>query len=142
MFHLKNHDTSGDADMTFGYGAPGAGWLPIAGDWDGDDTDTVGLYDPAASVFRLRNTNTQGDADINLWVRACRGGLDARRGRLGRGCIDTIGLYDPASSWFYVRNANSVGMADIVFGFGAPGAGWLPIVGNWNQAPVAVADYG
>jgi large repetitive protein len=30
-----------------------------------------------------------------------------------------------------LRNSNTTGVADIDFGFGAPGQGWLPIVGNW-----------
>ena len=39
------------------------GWIPIAGDWDGNSTDTVGLYNPALSRFYLRNTNSNGVAD-------------------------------------------------------------------------------
>lgn len=31
----------------------GAGWLPIAGDWNGDKRDEFGLFDPATRTFRL-----------------------------------------------------------------------------------------
>jgi hypothetical protein len=58
-------------------------WLPVAGDWDGDGVDTIGLFYPAPSQFLLRNSNTGGAADLS-------------------------------------------------FAYGPPGAGWLPIVGNWT----------
>ncbi|MDG4596620.1 MAG: CARDB domain-containing protein, partial [Candidatus Contendobacter sp.] len=56
-FYLRNSNTTGIADLTFGYGPPGAGWLPLAGDWNGDGVVTIGLYNPATSVFYLRNSN-------------------------------------------------------------------------------------
>jgi exo-beta-1,3-glucanase (GH17 family) len=34
-FFLKNTNAAGPADLTFGYGPAGAGWRPLAGDWDG-----------------------------------------------------------------------------------------------------------
>jgi glucose/arabinose dehydrogenase len=46
--------------------------------------------------------------------------------------LDTIGLYDPSSSLFYLRLSNTSGFADQTVAYGIPGAGWLPIVGDWN----------
>jgi hypothetical protein len=65
-FYLRNTNSSGNATVAFAYGPPGAGWQPIAGDWDADANavDTVGLYDPATSVFFLRNSHTSGNADV------------------------------------------------------------------------------
>ena len=37
--------------------------IPIAGDWDGDGDDTVGLYDPATGKFMLKNTLAGGASD-------------------------------------------------------------------------------
>lgn len=51
------------ADIAFGFGAPGAGWKPIAGNWTGGSVTTVGLYDPANSTYYLRDSNTGGTAD-------------------------------------------------------------------------------
>jgi hypothetical protein len=48
------------------------------------------------------------------------------------GAFDTIGSVNPASSGFYLRNSNNAGYSDYAFGFGAPGEGWLPVVGDWN----------
>ena len=55
---------TGPADVTFTFGAGGKGYVPIAGDWDGNGIDTVGLYDPATGAFFLSNKNTPGPADI------------------------------------------------------------------------------
>ena len=90
-FHVlpaRYANQSGPADVTFAYGPAGAGWIPIAGDWDGDGTDTIGLYNPATSTFYLRNTTSlQGPSDLgyadvvfHLWPG--RGRLDPHRRRL------------------------------------------------------------
>ena len=42
------------------------------------------------------------------------------------------GLYDPATGMFYLRNSFATGMADIAFPFGAPGDGWIPLIGDWD----------
>ena len=34
VFYLRNTNGTGYADVTFAYGPAGAGWIPIAGDWD------------------------------------------------------------------------------------------------------------
>jgi hypothetical protein len=36
------------------------------GDWDGNTTDTPGLYNPTTSTFFLRNTNSAGAADLTF----------------------------------------------------------------------------
>lgn len=132
-FYLRDSITGGTATVTFGYGQPGAGWLPVVGDWDGDGVQTIGLYDPMGSVFYLRNSNSGGMADLIVAY-----GPDGDAGWLpvigdwtGSG-VDTIGLYDPQSATWYLRNANSSGMADITFAYGAPDSTWTPLVGDWN----------
>jgi hypothetical protein len=46
--------------FTFG----GGGATPLAGDWNADGTDTVGLYAPATGAWFLRNANSSGPADV------------------------------------------------------------------------------
>ncbi|MBK6314502.1 MAG: hypothetical protein IPF53_09360 [Blastocatellia bacterium] len=47
------------ADVTpFSFGAPGA--TPIAGDWNADGTDSVGIYNQANAAWFLANTNGAG----------------------------------------------------------------------------------
>ena len=48
--------------MAFHYGGGGA--TPLAGDWDGDGGDTVGLYVGATGAWFLRNANAGGPADL------------------------------------------------------------------------------
>jgi hypothetical protein len=64
IFFLRNTNTAGPADLTFGFGPSGDGWTPIAGDWNADGADTIGLYGAATGTFFLRNTNTPGAADL------------------------------------------------------------------------------
>jgi hypothetical protein len=40
------------------------GDLPVAGDWNGDGVDTIGVYRPSTQTFLLRNENTAGVADV------------------------------------------------------------------------------
>ena len=142
-FSLRNTNSAGNADATFVYGTAGAGWIPIAGDWDGSGTVTIGLYNPQTSIFYLRNTNTAGYVDTTFQYGPA--GLPAGSQWIplagdwdGNG-TDTVGLYNPVTSVFYLRNTNSLqsandkGFADVTFTYGMPGAGWIPIAGDWNN---------
>jgi len=131
-FFLRNSNSSAPADLVFGYGPAGAGWLPIVGDWNGDGVDTIGLYDPSASFFFLRNSNSSAPADLVFSYGPAGAGWIPIAGDWNGDGTDTIGLYDPATSAFFLRNSNTSGPADLVFGYGPAGAGWLPIAGDWN----------
>ena len=52
-FFLRNTNGAGAADVVVSFGAGGAGYMPLAGDWNGDGSDTIGLFDPASGVFLL-----------------------------------------------------------------------------------------
>lgn len=110
----------------FVYGQPGD--KPLAGDWNGDGVDTIGVYRPAASAFYLRNLNSAGSADV-AFVFGAVGDLPLAGDWNGDG-VDTIGVYRPSNSTFYLRNSNSPGNPDIVVPFGASGD--LPVVGDWE----------
>jgi hypothetical protein len=131
-FYLRNTNSAGAADLTFAYGPPGAGWLPLMGDWDGDGLTTVGLYNPMTAIFYLRNTNTPGPADVVFAYGPPAAGWTPVVGDWNGDGVDTVGLFDAASGTFYLRNVNGPGPADLVFGYGPPGANWAPIVGDWD----------
>ena len=40
--------------------------VPVAGDWDGNGTTTVGVYRPSSSTFLLRNANASGEPDVTV----------------------------------------------------------------------------
>lgn len=131
-FFLRNSNSTGVADITpfnFGSNVPQR-WMPIAGDWDGDGIETIGVYEPTGASFYLRNSNNAGVADISAnfgspgWIPVA-GDWD------GDG-IDTIGAFDPASAMFYLRNSNTTGVADITLQYGPGTLSWLPVIGDWN----------
>jgi hypothetical protein len=119
---LKNSNSSGFADTLIVFGNPGD--YPLAGDWNGDGVDSVGIY--RNGVFYLRNSNTTGFADIivpfgNPGDQPIAGDWD------GDG-VDTIGIY--RNGTFYLRNSNTAGPPDLIFTLGDPGD--VGIAGDWN----------
>ena len=48
--------------------------IPIAGDWNGDGKDTIGLYNPATSTFSLKNTNDSANANVTFAFGAANSG--------------------------------------------------------------------
>jgi hypothetical protein len=112
----------------FVFGAPNL--KPIAGDWDGDGDDTIGVYDTATGAFFLKNSLAGGNADVQFAFGA--GGIGALpiAGDWDGDGTDTIGIYVPSSRTFFLKNQNTGGNADLQFVFGPANA--LPVAGDWN----------
>ena len=112
--------------------------MAIAGDWNGDGTDTVGLYDKTTSRFYLKNSNSSGSADVTFTYGVAGAGWIPIAGDWNGDGKDTMALYNPTTSVFYFRNTTSLqgpndkGYADVTFAYGQAGAGWIPIAGDWN----------
>ena len=109
------------------FSAAQSGALPVAGDWDGDGRDEIGIYDPAASFFVLGGRGELFDVQLGT---PGRHGLPLAGDWDGDG-RDTVGVYDPAAAVFRLRNSPSTGPPDLTFRFGPPRGGWLPIAGDW-----------
>jgi hypothetical protein len=45
---------------------------------------------------------------------------------------DTAGVYVASAGAFFLRNSNSGGAADVTVSYGPVGAGWTPLVGDWD----------
>ena len=131
-FFLRNSNSGGVANVTFGYGPAGANWIPVIGDWDGSGTATAGLYNPTTSTFFLKNSNSAGSADLVFSYGPSGAGWLPIVGDWNGDGTDTVGLYQPSGSTFFLKNTNTAGAADIVFSYGPAGAGWTPLVGDWN----------
>jgi hypothetical protein len=101
----------------------------IAGDWNGDGKDTVGVFRPSNGVIFLKNTNATGYADIAINYGI--GGDKPVTGDWNNDGKDTIGVL--RGNTFLLRNSNTVGFADISFSLGIPGD--MPIAGNWDGQP-------
>jgi hypothetical protein len=121
--YLKNSNTTGFADVAINYGIGGD--YPIAGDWNGDGIDTIGVY--RNGVFYLRNSNTIGFADI-VFAFGLSGDQPIAGDWNGDG-VDTIGVY--RNGTFFLRNSNDTGPAEMIFALGI--AGDVGIAGDWNH---------
>ncbi|MBK7455508.1 MAG: hypothetical protein IPJ46_17815 [Anaerolineales bacterium] len=122
LLYLKNANTSGFADVAINYGLSGD--YPVAGDWDGNGTATIGIYRNGS--FYLRNSNTLGFAD--LVIPFGTPGDQPVVGDWNGDGVDTIGVY--SNGQFRLRNSNSAGAADMSFFLGNPGD--VGIAGDWN----------
>jgi beta-glucanase (GH16 family) len=119
---LKNANSSGFADTYIIFGNPGD--YPLAGDWNGDGIDSIGIY--RNGVFYLRDTNSTGFADIVVPFGSS--GDQPIAGDWNGDGVDTIGVY--RNGTFYLRNSNTAGSPDLVFTLGNPGD--VGIAGDWN----------
>jgi hypothetical protein len=118
-WHLRNTPSAGPPEVTFQFGGvqPGAQVRPVAGDWNGDGTDTVGIYRRDNDQWRLRNSNTTGPASLVFtFGRAGRKDLPVVGDWDGNG-TDTVGLMEEEGIFYRLRNANSAGPPDIQFSF-------------------------
>ena len=122
---LRNSNTEGMADLTFGFGSAGAGWTPVVGDWDSDGIDTIGLYDPSTGMFYLRNSHTTGMADIAFPYGSIGSGWTPLIGDWDGDGAESAGFYQPgAASHFYLRNQFTAGLADVVWALPASSRSW------------------
>ncbi len=122
VIYLKSSNSTGFAEAKLLFGIPGD--LPIAGDWDGDGVDTIGVYQNG--IFYLWNSNSTGFEDLAFGF-GLSGDLPVAGDWDGDG-VDTVGIY--RNGQFLLRNANSTGAPDIVFNLGQPGD--QPITGDWD----------
>jgi len=106
-----------------------SGGLPVAGDWNGDGIDTIGVFSNGS--FQLRNSNAAGNPDLTVTFGAA-GDLPVVGDWNGDG-IDTVGVYrnTPQFGSFLLRNSNSAGLPDATLQLGLFVSD-LPLIGDWN----------
>ena len=123
-WYLRNNISAGNPDYQASYGGFGT---PLVGDWNGNGTDTFGIYNPANGSWFLRNRNDNGGVDYPVFTYGSFG-IPVVGDWDGNG-TDTIGIYDPASGVWYLRNSNSSGAPSYLFQYGGFG---VPVVGDWD----------
>ncbi len=112
-----------DAGPSRGYREDVAGWLPLAGDFDGDGNGSVGLF--SAGTFRLRDRE---GGPVRL-VRFGGHGDQPVVGDWDGDGLDTVGVFR-AGRWFLRASNSSGAAASRAFDHGRPGD--VPVVGDWN----------
>lgn len=125
-FLLRNYNTTGFANIDFYYGATDD--LPVAGNWNGDGIDTIGIYRPSTSQFFLRNSNTPGAPNISITF-GNPGDVPVIGDWDGNG-VDGVGVYRPSTGELLLRNNLSTGFADFAMIFGNPSD--KPVAGDWD----------
>ncbi len=116
--------TNGAADACGTFGAVGD--LGVTGDWDGNGTQTLGLFRPSNGTWYLRNASGGGSGDVAPIGFASPGDLPVA-GDWNGDRTDEIGVFRPSTGTWYLRS--STGEVTAVR-FGSPGD--LPVVGDWN----------
>lgn len=138
-FQLRDRNAAGPVDLDFAFGRPQGpaqadgesfvyGVLPLAGDWDGDGRDSIGLFDTRENRFDLRNENSPGPADLSFVYGI--GAVSPLVGDWDGDGRDTVGVFDRGSGLAYLRNGNSTGPEDIVADIGRPGT--TLVAGDWD----------
>ncbi len=130
-FQLKQQNVTGLAERIERYGQPGA-W-PVAGDWDGDGLDTIGVFQQG--VFYLHGA---GKAEEELVVEFGQAGDVPVVGDWDGDGVDTVGVY--REGHFLLRNSNQSGPPDLIVQLGSVGD--LPLAGDWDgDGQVTVGVY-
>jgi hypothetical protein len=128
-WHL--YDCAEGEMQSFVFGNPGD--FPFMGDWDGNGSETPGLYRQSDGYVYLRNSNTQGNANIRF--RYGNPGDVPIAGDFDGDGFDTVSVYRPSNQTVYVSNrlgssGDGIGTADTSYVFGIPGD--QPFVGDFD----------
>ncbi len=131
-FLLRLDNAGGPADLRIRFGAPRRGAYPLAGDWNGDGKDGLGVYDPALGRFRIDDALDGGAATAEFTLGPTNSTWLPIAGDWDGDGKDGVGLYDPMTSTFRLKNRPQAGSFDLVFRFGRGNRGLLPVAGDWN----------
>ena len=119
---LRNALSPGPPSATINQDHPARG-ITLACDWNGDGTDTIGVF-----VNGFWYITTSGTGPVNLVINYGAVGDKAVCGDWNGDGVDTIGVFQ--NQHFYLRNANSPGSPNIDVFYGT--AADQPLAGDWN----------
>jgi hypothetical protein len=115
--------------FAYGSGVAAYGDLPVAGDWDGDGFDTIGVFRTTTNTWHLSNALGPPTAFAFVSQFAQSGDVPVAEDWNGDG-TDDVGLYRPSTGeWFFDTNFDGFfDFYNVGFG-GAPGD--IPLVGHF-----------
>jgi len=99
----------------------------VVGDWDGNGTDTLGVYSPPTALWMLRNSNAQGNADAGVFTYGWSGATPVVGHSNGPG-PSGIGVFDNGAWW--LRESPTPGAAQRLFNYGD--TGYVPVTGDFS----------
>jgi len=132
IFNTKEHnfgesEPSVGRDVEYSFGESGD--LPIAGDFDGDGIDTIGLFRPSTGTFYLKNSHAEGPPDIEFAFGE-PGDLPIAGDWGPQDGIDSVAVYRPGAGMFFLRYINATGPADETLDSGLLDA--IPVAGAFG----------
>jgi glucose/arabinose dehydrogenase len=132
-FQIKASLAPGPADITFRFGKRRKGWLPVAGDWNGDGRDTVGLWDRRSLSFHLKNSLSGGADDLRPFIRKVKAGWLPLAGDWNGDGRDGIGFYDPDNGTFRFKQDPTTGrLMGMTVRIAEWQSGMIPLAGDWD----------
>ena len=132
---LHTGETAGGRRFHFGKSAPngGASIIPIAGDFDDDNGDSLGFFDTQTHEFQLSNHNRPGDAELRFSAQGrLTGDLRPVVGNFNGHGGDSLGVFDARTGEFCLSDTLgelALGCAQR-FHFGQ--AGTIPFAGDFD----------
>ncbi|MFC6022164.1 hypothetical protein ACFP2T_39135 [Plantactinospora solaniradicis] len=104
--------------------------VPIAGDWNKDGVDNVGVFRPSNSTWYLRDINSGDATTIFKFGHGASGDIPVA-GDWNKDGVDTVGVFRPSNSTWYLTDGTTSLDHEFVFGHGASGD--IPVAGDWNK---------
>ncbi|HTZ42337.1 MAG TPA: SpoIID/LytB domain-containing protein [Jatrophihabitans sp.] len=124
--YLTNSLSHPAIDVAQAFGQPGD--LPLACDFNGDGTDTIGVY--RAPYFYLRDSFA-GGSPYRTVILGRPGDLPVCGDWDGDGTA-TVGVYDPTNAEFYLLNTNNRTSSTPVITLLLGGRNFVPVAGDWD----------
>lgn len=119
---------NGSSNLTVLFGGD-ASDLPVAGDWNGDSVDSIGVYRNNIGYFYLSNSNVA--PSVSYSVLLGNPGDTPLAGRWAADMThDGLGVFRPSNGILYEKRELSSGFGDYFAIFGNPGD--VGIAGDWN----------
>jgi hypothetical protein len=115
-------------DLQIDFGA--AEDLPVAGDWNADGFDSVGVFRPSVGTFFLTDDLIAAAQVSVTAVFGANGDLPVAGDFDGNG-VDSIGVWRPSTLEFFLTNNNSAIANQFVFG----ASNNRPVIGDWDGKP-------
>ena len=125
VYHLKNSLAEGNPSNSFEYGS--FGQKPVAGDWNKDGIDTIGVWNSSGGIFTLNDGNPGGA--VHEFGYGKTGDRPLAGDWNGDG-MTTVGIFRPSNTIFYLEDTHTSSSSEWSFAFGE--AQDLPLGGDWN----------
>jgi len=133
VFALSNTFNGFDAVSlpSFAYSDASSSWLPTIGDWNGNGSDSVGVYRVTDGIWVLTNNNSSVAPSYPAFAFGGGPGVVPLAGDWDGDGVDSVGVFNFNTSRWILSNG-IVGYAAVNFDFVYGAAGSYPIPGDWD----------